>query len=659
MRSLARRSWLLPLVLIVINTLAYGYVFRVPYMLDDVIHFRWLSEHDIPSILNTAAGLSYYRPLNFLIWKVFWLMQGQYHGPTLHAINFLAHQANTLLVFALLLMLRRPTQSPVLPFASAVLFALYPLSYQAVPWVGSLAHVSVTSLILAALVLALFARRARTNAMRVVAEAGALLCTFLAPFAHEVGMMTVPLLVLITFTDSSAFALRPNLKTLTRAWLPFALLSALAVATSLSVRANTLAPTKITVNDETLYQNSAYFLQALAYPVAPLGWLLHPLGLDDLQSIYVVCGLAVLLWLWVIWRSGARRSLLLALGWFAICALPSWALLRFSYIIDGPRLLYQASMGIALFWLLPLDQLSATRHIGQRIVALALPIIALGGSIWFLQERTAMYLQSIRMTEQLLALTTTQTPGPYLLVNYPRWIAPKQAWFPVGHEGISVVPEYASMFDYYWTISGREIPIEDVFVEDIKKPWRFNYALVGNQRSSEDMQGRIRNNARTIFADLSTPNIIVYDAGQFVGAGVPKATDYIAAYDGGMAVITGTLHYDKADHALFVDLIWQSWQKLPHEMNTFVHVQKPTGELVAQTDGFPIANLARPSFWQVGDEWRERRLIPLPIDLPAGDYMVRVGVYPSGGGDRVKAVSAAGERYENDSALVGKVSVGD
>jgi len=641
------------------NAIAYGYVFRVPYMLDDVIHFRWLSEHDLPSILNTAAGLSYYRPLNFLIWKVFWLIQGQYHGPTLHAINFLAHQANTLLVYALLLMLRRPVQSRLLPLASAILFALYPLSYQAVPWVGSLAHVLVTTLILGALVLALLARRTHYTTLQMGAEVGALLCTFLAPFAHEVGMMTVPLLALITLTDQSDLALRLDLKTIIRALFPFVLVSAIAIAMSLSVRVSTLAPTKVAVNEESLYQNSAYFLQALAYPIAPLAWLLRPLGLDDLQSVYIVCGLGTLIWLWFVWRSGARRSLLLALGWFAICAFPSWALLRFAYIIDGPRLLYQAALGIVLFWLLPLDHFSATRRSVQRVIAVALPIIALGGSVWFLQDKAAMYLQSARMTEQLLDATSVQTPAPTLLVNFPRWFAPKQAWFPVGHEGISVVPEYAGMVDYYWTISGREVDIEDVYVEDIKKPWRFNYALVGNPRSSEDMQGRIRKSARTIFADLSTSNIIVYDAGQLDGEGVPKAKAYIAAYDDQLAVISGTLHVDRANHALFVDLIWQSWQKLPHEMNTFVHVQKPNGELVAQTDGFPIANLARPSFWQVGDQWREQRLIPLPPDLPAGEYLVRVGVYPTGGGDRVKALSATGERYENDSALVGKFSFGE
>ena len=408
---------------------------------------------------------------------------------------------------------------------------------------------------------------------------------------------------------------------------------------------------------ENLYQVGAYFVQGLIYPVAPLARLVQRVGLDDIQAIYVVGVSAILAWLLLIRRTGQRKTILLALGWFGICLLPGFLFLKFSYVIDGPRLLYQAAVGIALLWVAPLDVLAARLEVGRWRPLLfgLIPLIALASSIWFLQDKAAIYMQSTRLVDQLLMVTPPQAKGPYLLVNFPRWLAPPQSWFTLGHEGIPIVPEYASMYDYYWTVSGRETPIEDVQVDDVKRNWRYSYALVGTPRGTEDMQGRIRKNGRTIFVDLSTRNAIVYDAGRLEAQTTPPATDYIAAYGGALALITGTVQHDAA--ALQVTLIWQSWRKLPpeQELNTFVHVQKPNGELVAQTDGFPIANLARPSFWLPGDQWRDTRLVPLPDNLPPGEYLVRVGMYPTAGGDRLVALSPQQVRYENDSALVGRM----
>ena len=663
MRSIARRSWPWFVALIAINIIAYAYVLRVPFLLDDVIQFRWLSRHEFWSILTTATGLSYYRPISLLLWKALWFMQGRYDAPTLHAINLLVHILNTLLVMTLLVTLRRSTQSKsqsqfqVAPFAAAILFALFPFSYQAVPWVGALYHVLVLFFMLLALVLALATHRGLSPIPTRLAHIGSLVCTFLAPLTHETGIMTLPLLVLILSLDSPEGISKLSLRTMVQATWQHAGVTLIVFGLTMAMRENAFGATTLNPSLENLYQVGAYFVQGLIYPVAPLARLVQRVGLDDIQAIYVVGVSAVLAWLLLIRRTGQRKTILLALGWFGICLLPGFLFLKFPYVIDGPRLLYQAAVGIALLWVAPLDVLAARLEVGRWRPLLfgLIPLIALASSIWFLQDKAAIYMQSTRLVDQLLMVTPPQAKGPYLLVNFPRWLAPPQSWFTLGHEGIPIVPEYASMYDYYWTVSGRETPIEDVQVDDVKRNWRYSYALVGTPRGTEDMQGRIRKNGRTIFVDLSTRNAIVYDAGRLEAQTTPPATDYIAAYGGALALITGTVQHDAA--ALQVTLIWQSWRKLPpeQELNTFVHVQKPNGELVAQTDGFPIANLARPSFWLPGDQWRDTRLVPLPDNLPPGEYLVRVGMYPTAGGDRLVALSPQQVRYENDSALVGRM----
>jgi hypothetical protein len=48
---------------------------------------------------------------------------------------------------------------------------------------------------------------------------------------------------------------------------------------------------------------------------------------------------------------------------------------------------------------------------------------------------------------------------------------------------------------------------------------------------------------------------------------------------------------------------------------------------VAQRDEFPIGALLPPTTWNAGDVKPGFMALPLPADLPPGDYRVVVGVY--------------------------------
>ena len=134
---------LILLALLAIGILTYGFSLRLPLFLDDMPHFRWLQWQTLTGILRSSRGLGhlgYYRPLPFLLWKALWFLQGQLHPPTLHAVNLGLHLLNTILVWGIVKGQCRE-RGTVLGTASALLFLLYPFSYQAVPWVG-LAHPS-------------------------------------------------------------------------------------------------------------------------------------------------------------------------------------------------------------------------------------------------------------------------------------------------------------------------------------------------------------------------------------------------------------------------------------------------------------------------------------------------------------------------------------
>ena len=82
-------------------------------------------------------------------------------------------------------------------------------------------------------------------------------------------------------------------------------------------------------------------------------------------------------------------------------------------------------------------------------------------------------------------------------------------------------------------------------------------------------------------------------------------------------------------------LVWTPQQQLPLDYKLFVHVAGADGRPLAQWDGYPGLNTARTSTWPVGEAFRDHVLLPLPADLPTGDYTLLAGLYDPATGDRL------------------------
>lgn len=144
---------LIALLLIAIGWAAYGFSLRLPLFSDDIPHFQWVEKQTWWGVLTSSLwGVGFYRPLTFLVWKLLRSLQGSFHAPTLHGLNLALHLLNAFLVWGLIN--RRVRKAGwLVGGASALLFLLYPFSYQAVPWVGPLTHLLVTTITLGSLCL--------------------------------------------------------------------------------------------------------------------------------------------------------------------------------------------------------------------------------------------------------------------------------------------------------------------------------------------------------------------------------------------------------------------------------------------------------------------------------------------------------------------------
>ena len=202
--------WLLFAVLCgIVAYLLYGTSLSLPFFFDDFVHYPFVEDNNVAQIWLSTNDLAYYRPLNFTLWRITYeLFQG--HDPFVdHAINLFLHAFNGFLVgwSASRLWSLRGDRFPVVTrdefrddvwriYLSATLFLLFPFSYQAVPWVGSLSHILVTTIILLAVFCFVQMRRTRLRLWGIAS----LFFTFLAPFAHENGVLVMPFVVLIDLT---------------------------------------------------------------------------------------------------------------------------------------------------------------------------------------------------------------------------------------------------------------------------------------------------------------------------------------------------------------------------------------------------------------------------------------------------------------------------
>lgn len=641
MRGQRVRAVLIALSLVLLGWAAHGFSLWLPLFSDDIPHFQWVAAETLIGVLTSSVwGVGFYRPLTFLIWKLAQILQGGFHAPTLHGINLALHLANTFLVWGVVCRQVRK-EGWLTGGATALLFLLYPFSYQTVPWVVPLTHLLVTALVLGSLLLN---QIAESRSSRIL-NALSVFLAFLAPLSHETGILTAPLLSLLLWTSEEHLPLSAILRRTRFHWL-----AGLAGGILWLLAPKGVQPMQIW-NLEARYQNAVYFLQALAYPVAPLakrvwnaGW-----GLDDLQSILVVCGPALILWGWLLWRAGRQRLLLLALGWFLLAAAPAWLTVSFRYLIDGPRLLYLSSVGTALFWATSLWGWSESPRgrLGSIAAGLAVLSIALG-SYAFLRQRAAIYQEVGRWIAQFVqGIRSVPASGPVLCINCPEFLAPRESTFAVGHEGVPVCAGH-QLGGLFWVNTGEERDVVGLVFPDLQRPWKYHYGSAGEVQTWMSLQDPLRKAAGVLLTDYSENDIAVYPVGALVETGIPASVAFLADFDGRIRLLSADVQ--RQGDLVRVELRWQSVVPPAEDATVFLHVLDHTGTLVAQRDGYPLMGLSRPVAWRPGDVWQDLRW----LRLPEGEYRFLVGLYTTEGGLRLPATDPVGRRFPDDAVPIGE-----
>jgi hypothetical protein len=78
---------------------------------------------------------------------------------------------------------------------------------------------------------------------------------------------------------------------------------------------------------------------------------------------------------------------------------------------------------------------------------------------------------------------------------------------------------------------------------------------------------------------------------------------------------------------LKLTLYWRSEAPLSIDYTTFVHLRNAAAEIIAQKDQPPLDGAYPTSLWDPGEIVADEMIIPLPGDLPVGEYQIVIGMY--------------------------------
>jgi hypothetical protein len=524
--------------------------------------------------------------------------------------------------------------------AAALLFTVYPFSYQAVTW--AIAHQPPPMVAtLACLVIYTRARLAPRPATRqdaakaasvragarhapaVVRHLAGMLCLVAATLLHETGFVAAAILLLIEgYLVAARRVPRPS------GW-PIAY-----VAVTLVMLAIYTSVAKSPPNEDTWQPiTGLYLLQGLVYPAAML--LARVCALSRCDSAAWLLPVAGLTLIGVIglWRLNRTMTIgVLGLLWFGIGAAPVWAGRDYVYVEYAPRLLYLAGAGAALAFAAILGAASGRPGRSLRGGVIALVLLQ---SAQFVIARQPLHAEAFRLLEQENQALFAPRRGAALFVNTVELFTYKNPEFPLGWFGVLVSPWHNRLVE---TLHLRAEPPANWVIDPARAQ-----ETQARSRLRVEFHGRIAPPEQLVasLADVSDVyRVEAMEDGElrlFQIAHIEREGGQpgIALAEWPDAARLMSASVERESGVPVLNLVWSIEGAIEPDRTVFVHVRNAAGQIVAQADGDPIGGMAPLGAGSPGDVVRERRPLILPSNLPAGSYDIYIGLYERGTLERI------------------------
>lgn len=619
-------------------------------MYDDPLDLPRAIGHSAWETLTTAGPYAYYRPLTLLIWAGLHALLGRFDPFWYYLAPVAVNALNASLVVFLLL----PLAGRLRAVAAGILFGTFPFTYQIVDGAVGLGHALVVCFVLATLLL----YRGYRTTRRLAFAAASVITAVLGFLSHENGVTVAPLILWYELVwDPGASqtpkgpAEPPSVGRVGRRWLLAAAHAALAGGYLAVYRAIPKVHAPFALDPESVRLNGLYLLQGVAY------WAVALARHTPAGQIVAAGALACILALVLHAAHGTGRLALFALGWSLVAWTPTLLALPFTYVIDAPRLLYLPSVGIAAFWggTLAAPRRRPVSDVATCVAAVVVAAACLQAVAVLEREQTTYRIGSDLL--RAMAGAAAASPGGVLFVNPVSWLAPKDAEFPLGHTGVTLVPTYIGLDQAERIALNRDADVAWTGYSVLKRPWTYEYLELGGNASLEDLDTMLRSHGSAYVTRFGDGLTLDY-AGSLRPSGSAAATTGEPAAVFGRRIALQGATATTVGRELSVSLLWRDLVANPQDVTVFVHLDGPDGKPVAQADGYPILGLSAIRLWRAGDVVDDRRTLAVPANLPPAAYSVRVGVYGRDDGKRLPAAAASGTAIRDDAYEVASFGLG-
>jgi len=523
---------------------------------------------------------------------------------------------------------------------------VFPFSYQAVPLAVTINHLLAACFTL----LTVLAYDRFRTLQRPAWLALALLCTLLALGSNEGGFGLVG--VVATF-ELIVYRRKWQWK-----WLTFFVGEATLYFFWYQSRPRQDGGPLAIHSIETIVQNAAYLLQGLTFPVQLLGAFFIDRGANDQVTAFALGGAALLALAALFGYARRVDQLTFALGWYGSATILAVLLLSHNYLIDGPRVMYTASIGTACLWAGAIDIVWGTnpRHHWRQAAGIICAGAVLIPAFVFIRQRMDLYQLNAMPLNRTIELAREAPPETHVLfVNLPAWTNRTHAWFPIGHEGVLFLPSYTNLKTFLSSNLGRPSAASAIEFDNITTPQPYYYGVYGATFDWGPLAEKVRQADQIYVASYAPESINLVEAGHLL----PPATaaeNVLAKFDVGITLYDAT--WSICDNQLQVNLHWEVDQPAADGEHVFVHVLNPDGTLAAQHDSPPLLGLY--PFWQWAKGDRAEDVHPIDLaQLPRDrQYTIAVGLYDPTTGERLKPTQAAGNYPEDRAVGIGQFTIG-
>jgi hypothetical protein len=640
----------------------YWPMLSLPYFWDDLPTFQAVVGRSIPQIWGMVYGLSYYRPLTFTIYKLFFSWSEPGVTVSAHLFMVFVHAGNGVLVGLLGRQLLEPVVGKgadrvrslgadrMAGLMAALLFVAYPFAALPISHFAALVYPLATLFMLGTTVAVLQYARGRGKRWLILAIGLALL----APYVHEEGVMAgwVAALAWVLY---DRFQVRRHVR---------AVVLLLAASSSfllvwLAIPRN--AENVEWIGGQGILASATFFLQGPTFPLQLLSrqvsewlaasgagtlWAVAGVPWWALGAIWLSGGLAFLLAAVTLRHQWRWRLLAFAVGWTFLTTLPSIAALPFSYITVSQRLLYYSGPAAAVLWAAVCVSAAARLRVpGIRVlVSLALVLLILGSSVFYVVREVTLHQLALRPLAQLAEIARQFSEERHLVINPVNWVNYRRPWYVLGHEGVSVAADYIDFGQLVRLNSGNDTRLKAATFSPIKAdteehyystigddvPW--DWATVAAKAPAFD---------RVWVTSYSDRLIAVEDAGSVRAGEAEVPEGYLATFSDDVFLLAGS--FDVQAEAVTVTLEWKYLAGIPGA-TVFRHLSDCDGNLLGQADGFALDRVLPFDGLEPGAEVRDVQGIAIESPAQDGCYTLGVGLFLPDG-TRVSAVAPDGHPF--------------